>query len=329
MFMAVSQTRNLLSWGFMVFLPEEGDVNSLRKLVLSILLALIPAVAIAGDCGVANLFFYEAEYDCSISTPVNEPVTFDVVLETWHLPDAIAEISFAVPGWIGNPGEPFGWAIENWSADQVSGDLASGVSLRWSDGLAPAESDHLSRLFHLGTIEVTSLDPAWPGAVSVPLENVVYYDTDGGDFETFATTMGVPTECHFNLDDECWGVIVDPPDTWYWRELRYLLPPDNSQVSGLIPLSFEVENWDCWLSFGFPYAGRVTLDGELIEEFEDDGEGNHLTDIDVSGIPNETIVEVEVFVDYGMGHTDSVIRHYLVLWTPVEETSFSNVRSRY
>jgi hypothetical protein len=308
----------------------EVAMRPIQTLVLSILLLTVTTVGSASACGVSNLWFRLAEHDCSIWTPVGETVTIDVLLETYSLPDAIAEVSFTAAGWIDNPGAPLGTVIENWTADQVAGDLGSGIVLSWDDGLEEVGGMGMTgKLYRLGTIDVTSLDPAWPGTATVFLEDVVYVDTNGGQFETYANLIDIPTTCTFNGYDYCWEVIVDPPDNWFWRTIRYVLPPENEQVWYTIPLSFEVENWGCWVMGRLPYTGTLSLDGGLVAEFSGEGEGNHFIDVDISAVPNGTLVEVEIFVDYGFNATGTVIRHYLVLTTPVEATSFSLVKSLY
>lgn len=303
---------------------------ALRTILLLALLVQLPTAALAGGCWVNNLFFWGQEFDCSIYTPVNVPVTIEVVLETWDLPNAIGEVCFVAPDWIGNPGPPLGVSIPDWSADEVIGDLETGITLRWSGGLPPVEAYGTMQRFLLGTIEVISFDASWPGVVRVYLEDVTYQDAQGHPFQTAPGEWDMPwTYCTFNDYGECWDVIVDPPDDWSWREIRYVLPPENDQVSGWIPLTFEVENWSCWYNTGRTYSGEVKLDGNPVHEFAGQGEGNHDLPIDISHVPNGTMVEVEIFVDYDGGGTDTVVRHYIVLTTPVESASFSALKSRY
>ena len=276
--------------------------SRLISLAVAALLLVAPHAARA-ICGASLIYFYDEDYygdgfgDCGGELLPGAPLIVHVLLESFDFPQSISEINFRVNDWIGSPGEPLGQVTEHWTADQVDGSLAEGITLHWEDGLAPTGGN----FYDLGYLEIEAYSADWVAAGHVVHPTSLQYtDVEGWSYDGFDDGGDTwSSRFTFNGGDMCTTFILDP-DTW--RVVRHFLPEDGASVPSVFPFEFQVACVYCLGWFPCSFDGSVSLGGEQITEFTGEGVQEFSVMVDASDYPVGSTIQVELHVDYGSGH---------------------------
>lgn len=300
---------------------------------LFLLLAAAPALA----CGPTFLYFLNTAYAwdyCSAELIPGETVEIRVRLEAYGRPDPLAELGFRAENWIAPGDPPLGEIVTSWTADEVEGDLATGITLRWHDGLPPV-ADDLMLPFHLGTIAVTASEPGWvPDHHLVTMADLVFTDTSGHTYYG-ADIEECPSQFTFNGYGDCVPCFWDPQG--FWCTVRYPDPPDGATVAGVFQFTAEAECWHCESGLGYLIEGAVSADGVEAATFAGWGEAHATALVDVRDYPDGSEVTVCVHADLGPCGESDHCTTYLVDATatsvpeppPAQPLSFTAVKARY
>ena len=298
------------------------------RLLLAIALLLAASTALAGWCGPELVHFYADEdaLVCHADLVPLEELRLEVYLESFFQPGLLAEVQFRAEGWL-SPGEPpQGVITESWSAVAVSGDLATGITLTWNEGLAPVPGGFGGVSFHLGTISLLPYAADWAEPNhQLRLRDISFRDVEGEEFSGQSDEFGIFT---FNAADGPWcaNIIWDPPSTPHC-EWTLLSPPDGSRVGGNFVFRGELLFIDC--RFGYPVDVVVKLNGTQIGLHHGWNQFEVQQPVDVSGIAEDESFTITVDPSWGFSCAPSYSYTYTLDTTGAGRESFSAIKARY
>lgn len=256
---------------------------------LAAILLLVPATAF-GLCGSDHIgiFDHSAPGLCDVDIAPFVPQLLEIEAFLPHAEGGLRELEFRVEDWIGNPGYPLGLVTVSWEGSPtVTGDLASGVSLAWSEALEPCDGeDH----YRIGSIEILSFSDDWPAED----EGVCIVDC------SYLDQLVHPSNCWggcftFNCSD-CYDSCYWPPFPDLYFDIHGFSPAPNSEVGESLLLSFSALAWNCWPNLPVDYDGHLMLAGEKVHSFYGSGEGDHEAVIDLSGFAAGEEVILDLFL---------------------------------
>lgn len=303
----------------------------IAKHLLFLALLLIAAPALAAFCGPDLLYMHDQAdpWNCSAELAPGGSVVLVPMLEVYNHPGPLGEVQFRFDNWLAvdDPGE--GQIVANWTADEVLGDLATGITLRWNDGLEPI-SGGMPQRFEFGSITVTSLSPDWVAADHVvSLRDITYTDTASHQYvgEDEDYWHGLFT---FNPSDwsDCLTGFWDPPANG-WTAWRYVSPAAGAIVPPMFTFTGEAHHWDCWYGYAWGIEVQISLNGEPIGEFVGSGLLEIEQAVDARDMLGETIT-IGVDVIFG----DFEPEHFDYVYTVDDDTgakamSLSTIKSLY
>ena len=297
------------------------------RLLLAIALLLVAGNALAdGWCGPDVLYFYgdSDQAYCGIDLVPLQEHYIEVYLESNAHPGSLAQVHFRVEGWLSPGDPPQGIITESWSADAVAGDLSTGITLTWNEGLA---SDGLAfggrQDYHLGTISVLAFAEGWvPPEHHVFLRDVSYRNMAGqeiaGDDLSYFTFNGAG-----NCTDASWDPPIPP-----WCSWDRVSPPDDSIVGGDFTFSGRLLYYSCWTG-PWPVSATVKLNGVEIGQHEGWEELFVAQPVDLSGIADDESFTITVEPNTGSPCQSSYSYTYTLDTTGAGRESFSAIKARY
>jgi len=184
-------------------------VLSRAAIGLALLLLTLPSVGSA-LCGWNDIHLFtdlETETCYHFVTP-GEPFTLYVVASFDSPIETICEAFVHLPDWLEEPDPGVGTITETWTADMVTGNLATGLTLYWDTPLEPWGWGEFGMLYLLGSIEIVSYTEDW---LSEPLYLEFEYGSAANDWdESYVLLPGLFT---FNHESGwCENFVVDPPN---------------------------------------------------------------------------------------------------------------------
>ena len=236
------------------------------KAIGMLLMVLFAPMAAEAICGVDEIRLLSGgeELGCYGEVVPGEPLLLDVVIQL-NLPfDRIAEASFRLRDWPEDPAPQQGSIVAHWFSDTATGDLRDGMTLTWDEPMERVLLHGQEWFFHIGTIEVLSLDPGWL-AEALEVE-FVWDDCHVVNFWGDRIEL-YPGLFNFNESySDCWSWIADPPDGWFYFA-RHFFPPNGSLVPKDFDLEFEAYSAGCYGLIGLLQV-EILLNGESVHQIE-------------------------------------------------------------
>lgn len=302
----------------------------MRQLLAAALLLTASGAQAGLWCGPDLFHFYTSAgpMNCGADLVPQEELLLEVNLESYDLPGPLAEVRFRVDNWLSPGDPPLGEIAEMWAADAVAGDLTTGITLTWNEGLAPSYwgFDGMQG-FHLGTISLLPDAADWVGPNHrVNIRGISYRNMEGDEFFPDGEVYGTFV---FNGDGDglCSNLAGwDPPE---WPLCRWTLesPPDGSTVDGNFTFRGELLFIECWT--GLWVDAAVELNGVQIGAYHGFQKIDVAQLVDVSGIAEDESFTITVRPDWSPGCPSSYSYTYTLDTTAVGRESFSTIKGRY
>ncbi len=243
--------------------------------------------------------------------------------------DGLTDLSFRISNWQDRPDNPGGLALYEWYADQVEGDVATGITLRWNEPVVLQGSPILGR------VDFLPLNSSWPGSELILIPDMVEIVGVSDCIQD-----ALPTSFYLNTGDswycECPWQGCDWPgdyvDAILWAENIY--PPDGSELVGDFNLAFDVWSFTCNSSSGYDFEGNIKLDDTLVSEFAGNGLEHFSIPVNIGDyeIGEEFQIEIELISYHYMGTVlgDVTTLDYRLSGTPAQPSeSWSTLKIRY
>ncbi len=299
--------------------------------LLAAALLLAACDALAGWCGPDLVFFHAGGHPetCRADLVPLQEQSIEVHLVAYDLPGPLSELQFRAENWL-SPGEPpQGEIAEMWAADAVAGDLATGITLTWNEGLAPFHTNFDgSQSFRLGTISLLPYTADWAGTNhQVRLRDLSYRNLEGQEFVGDELEHSLFT-LNADSESECIDFIVDPPFLNYcsWTLMS---PPDGGTVSGDFVFRGKLAYFSCWNYWPYPVRATVKLNGMQIGVHEDEILLELEQLVSVSGIGDGESFTITVETDAGWPCQPSYTYTYTLDTTATGRESFSAIKACY
>lgn len=266
------------------------------------------------------------ESGCGVMVEIGETFRLYFVVVGEQPFDPISRVDVRLSDWPAAPDADQGRMDFSWSATSMTGDLRSGISLRWDPPLEVTGFSETGPVYVLGSVEIESYDPTW---LTEPLLLEFDYLESGywwNDWDEIGELL--PSVFGFNMvPGICDNFIVDSPEIWTEFYARHVLPADGSAVPPSFILEFDVIAEWCWY-YPRAFTGRVSVFDEVVRELEGIGFESFTVPIQVTGHPLGSPIPVKIDLEF-WGMIRQYELDYILDDTAADPMSFSAIKARY